>query len=203
MGSTFRYEAWRLKHNITENMTKCKETQQNFSCVLWNIAVSISLQCFVKFAVVTFRATVVFVSIGYHFVFVNGMVNGICFYYYYYLFKSLLFSSLLTAQSALQNLPHSPNNTLMAKAAMHGANYSSGAIWGSVSCSRTLRYAAGGGGAGFVPVTFWATAAHVLMDMASIFVLIFLREKFKESNSLNVIHKDRKKVSCSYTVIYL
>ena len=57
----------------------------------------------------------------------------------------LRFCSLLTAQSALQYIPHSPIHThihtLMANSAMQGAFCSSGAIWGSASCSRTLRHA--------------------------------------------------------------
>ena len=45
-----------------------------------------------------------------------------------------------SAQNILQYLQHSPIHahihTLMAEAAMQGADCSSGAIWGSVSCSR-------------------------------------------------------------------
>ena len=55
----------------------------------------------------------------------------------------------------------SPGPSLMAEAAtMQGANRTSGAIWGSVSCSRTLRHAAqiSPRELGFVPAT-QATAA--------------------------------------------
>ena len=57
-------------------------------------------------------------------------------------------SSLTTVQSAVQYMPHSPINThihiLMTKAAMQGANFSSEAIWGSGSFSRTLQHATRG-----------------------------------------------------------
>ena len=56
-------------------------------------------------------------------------------------------ASLLTAQSDLQHLSHSPTHThihtLMADSATQGANRSSGAIWGFVSCSSTVWHAAG------------------------------------------------------------
>ena len=51
------------------------------------------------------------------------------------------FFSLLTAQSASQHLSHSNINTVMTEAAMQGANCTSGAVWDSISCSRTLWHA--------------------------------------------------------------
>ena len=89
------------------------------------------------------------------------MVNGLAFL--------LLFSRLLTTQSftitiALQYLQHSPIHTLMAEAAMQGANCTSGAIWGSLTCSRVLQHAAGEAG----------DSAIWLMD-ESLFLLSFSR----------------------------
>ena len=65
------------------------------------------------------------------------LVNGI-------FFLAILerFSVLLSSQSILKHLSHSLTHTFIHW--WQGANRSSGAIWGSVSCSRTLRHAAGG-----------------------------------------------------------
>lgn len=73
-------------------------------------------------------------------------------------------SSLLSAPSAAQHLLESLSltyiHTRMTEGAMEGANGSSGAIWGSVSCSSSR------GNQGFEPVTvrwldyftLWGTA---------------------------------------------
>ena len=62
--------------------------------------------------------------------------------------NGLAFSSPLTSQNALQHSSnssiHKHTDTLMAQTAMQGANCSSEAVWGSVSCSRILQRAARG-----------------------------------------------------------
>ena len=63
---------------------------------------------------------------------------------------------LFPVLKALDNTPHSPIHTLMAEAAMQGANCTSGAIWGSVYSSMTLQHTAqpSPGEPGFEPATF-------------------------------------------------
>ena len=99
----------------------------------------------------------------------------------YYCFDSdTQCSKDIQTQSTSQYLPHSHTHThihtLMEEAAMQGANCTSGAIWGSVSCSRTLRHAAqpSPGELGFKP------AARLIYSLAELQLPQISHSKFPE-----------------------
>ena len=92
---------------------------------------------------------------------INHIITGCCF--------NLHFTFTFKAFS--RRFCHTYICTLMAVAAMQGANqHTSGAVWGSVSCPKTLRHADQGNRTSDFPITWpwlysWVTAAILTFDV--------------------------------------